>query len=453
MTPGGNAVVPDPCFWCEQAWLPGGVRAAVAVRVGPDGRIAGVQAGAHPPAGAQRLAGLVLPGAANTHSHAFHRALRGRTHGTGGTFWTWRRVMYELAGRLDPERYHRLAVAAYAEMVVAGWTCVGEFHYLHHAPGGRRYASPTAMADALRAAATRAGIRLTLLDTCYLAGGIGRPLEPEQLRFGDGSVTDWAARLDAHPADSTSYRTGAAIHSVRAVPRAALPEVVAAAGTRPLHVHLAEQPAEDAGCRAAYGMGAVELLGEAGALRPATTAVHAVHLSAGDIESLGAAGVTVAACPNTEADLADGIGPFAELAAAGCPLALGSDQHAVVDPFAEARALEHGQRLRSVLAGTGRRGRFTPAGLLTAMTAAGHAALGWPGNGVIAPGAAADLVAVRTATPRTAGCLPEQLPLAATASDIDTVVVGGRIVAGDGQHAELGDPGALLHRAVREAWS
>ena len=117
---------------------------------------------------------MVLPGFANAHSHAFHRALRGRTHGDGGTFWTWRQQMYAVAATLDPDRYLALARAVYAEMVLAGYTVVGEFHYLHHAPGGRPYADPNAMGAALVQAATEAGIRLTLLDTCYLSGGLAR---------------------------------------------------------------------------------------------------------------------------------------------------------------------------------------------------------------------------------------------------------------------------------------
>jgi cytosine/adenosine deaminase-related metal-dependent hydrolase len=273
-------------------------------------------------------------------------------------------------------------------------------------------------------------------------------LAAAQAPFGDVTVAEWANRLAAHPAGTDRIRTGAAIHSVRAVPREALPEVVAAAGNLPLHVHLAEQADEVVDCRSAYGAGPARLLQDAGALGARTTAVHAIHLDEADIRLLGDAGTSVAACPSTEADLADGIGPFAALAAAGCPIVLGSDQHTVVDPFAEARALEYDQRLRA-----GRRDQFTGGELVRALTAAGHAALGWPGNGVITPGAACDLVAVRTDSPRTAGCLPKQLPLAAAASDVDIVVVGGAVVARGGCHIELGDVGAALHAAIGQVWT
>ncbi|EHR60627.1 formimidoylglutamate deiminase [Saccharomonospora cyanea] len=439
-------------YWCERAWLPDGLTGGVLVTVSADGTITAVER-ARPRPDSHRLPGVVLPGFANAHSHAFHRALRGRTHGgdaSGGTFWTWRETMYRVAERLDPDSYHRLARAVYAEMVLAGVTCVGEFHYVHHAPDGRRYAEPNAMGEALRQAAADAGLRLTLLDTCYLTGGIGEPLRGVQRRFGDGSVAAWRERVEALTAGGTdaTTRVGAAVHSVRAVPARELPELAAALPGRPLHVHVSEQPAENAACRAAHGRSPVELLYETGVLSPRTTAVHATHLSPGDVTLLGDSGAAVCCCPSTEADLADGLGPMRELADAGCRLCLGSDQHAVVDPLAESRALEHGERLRS-----GRRGRFTPGELVNAATVDGHAALGWPEAGRIAPGAPCDLVAVRDDTPRTAGAEPDQVPLVASAADVATVVVGGRIMASEGKHTTLGDVGALLAREVGELWT
>jgi formiminoglutamate deiminase len=433
-------------YWCEHAWLPGGLRSGVLVEASDAvTRVSEVDVA---PPDALRLAGVVFPGFANAHSHAFHRALRGRTHADGGgTFWTWRTAMYRLAARLDPDSYLRLARAVYAEMAVAGVTCVGEFHYVHHPAGGGRYADPNAMGAALRQAAADAGIRITLLDTCYLAGGIDTPLAPEQARFSDGSVDAWARRISAQrPAPHA--RVGAAIHSVRAVPQADLAPAVLAAAGRPLHVHLSEQPAENEACLAAYGASPTDVLYEAGALGPDTTAVHATHLSTRDIELLGGSRTGACFCPTTEADLADGIGPARELRAAGSPLSLGSDQHAVVDPLVEARALEHGERLR-----TGSRGRFTPAELVTALTSAGHAALGWPMGGRLVPGAPADLVAVRLDSVRTAGCAPAQAHLAATAADVHTVISSGRVVARGGCHEKLGEVGPLLGQAIEELWA
>ncbi len=410
-------------YRCERLWTPDGVREDVVI--GTSGT-------------PYRLSGLVFPGFANAHSHAFHRALRGRTHDDGGTFWTWRRSMYALAERLDPDSYRELATAVYAEMALAGISCVGEFHYLHHAPGGAGYADPNAMAEALRQAAADAGIRLTLLDTCYLSGGIDSPLSLVQQRFSDGTAEAWASRVAELKPDAT-MRVGAAIHSVRAVPREELAIVAVSDPRRPLHVHLSEQPAENDACRAAYDRTPTELLHEAGVLSPRTTAVHATHLSTRDISLLGSTRTSVCVCPTTEADLADGIGPARELADAGCPLSLGSDQHAVVDPFVEARALEHGERLR-----TGQRGRFTPRELGLALTR--HESLGWPEKHL-------DLVAVRTDSVRTAGSTPEQILLAATAADVHTVVVDGKIVARDGHHEWLGDVGRLLDTAIGRLWA
>lgn len=386
------------------------------------------------------LGGVTIPGLVNAHSHAFHRALRGRTHGGQGTFWTWREEMYRAAQRLDPDRYHRLAVAVFAEMLAAGITCVGEFHYLHHALGGVPYREANVMGEALLAAAADAGIRITLLDACYLTGDVGRPLAGTQLRFGDGTVEQWGRRVSAlRPAPHA--RVGAAIHSVRAVPPRAISGVVAWAAPLevPLHVHVSEQPAENDACFGQYGRSPVGLLADAGALGPDSTLVHATHLAEADIAVVGGSGSTVCACPTTERDLGDGIAPVARLAAAGSPIAVGSDSHAVIDLCEEARAVELDQRLRG-----GERGVFDPAELMRAVTVTGHASLGWPEAGQLVPGAPADLVTIRTATPRTAGVAAEEVLFAATAADIDHVVVGGRVVVAGGEHQLLGDVGAGL---------
>jgi formiminoglutamate deiminase len=432
-------------WFAESALLPAGLARDVRFETA-DGRFTAVTPNA-PVQGATRLAGVVVPGLANCHSHAFHRALRGRTHDHGGTFWTWRKLMYALADRLDPDRYLDLARATYAEMALAGVTSVGEFHYLHHAPGGRRYDDPNVMAEALRQAAADAGIRLTLLDTCYLSGGLAGdghgPLEGVQRRFGDGDVDMWATRMTALGEDART-RIGAAIHSVRAVPREALTTVRAAAARRPLHVHLSEQPDENDACVRYYGVTPTRLLDDCGVLGPATTAVHATHLTPDDLARLGASATTACLCPTTERDLADGIGPARALAEAGSRLSLGTDQHAVIDMFEEARALEMDERLSSQ-----RRGRFTPEELFAALTR--HASIGWPDAGRLEAGARADLVAIRLDSVRTAGCDPAQVVLAAGASDVHTVVVDGVPIVQDGGH-RLGDVGLLLSSAIEASW-
>jgi formiminoglutamate deiminase len=434
---------------CELAWLGPGRGMAQRVLVEVEGeRIAAVTEGTDPPAGATRLAGVTVPGLANGHSHAFHRALRGRTQRAGGDFWSWRELMYQVAGVLDPDSYLELATAAYAEMALAGITAVGEFHYLHHDPAGRPYADPNAMGEALAEAAGQAGVRLTLIDTCYLRAGLdGRPLAGAQVRFGDGDAGAWAERAGALR-ERPGLRLAAGIHSVRAVDEAAMAAVAAWAGGRdaPLHLHLSEQRAENEACLAATGRTPAALAGWAGVLGPRTTAVHATHLTGEDMARLGASGTSVCLCPTTERDLADGIGPAAALAAAGSPLCLGSDSNAVVDLFEEARAVELDERLAS-----GRRGNHRPDDLLAAATEAGMAALGWDA-GRLAPGRLADLVTVGLDSVRLAGTRPaeaaDHLVFAATAADVTSVVANGRQIAQDGHHLLVGDVPAALTRAI-----
>ncbi|ABS05910.1 formiminoglutamate deiminase [Kineococcus radiotolerans SRS30216 = ATCC BAA-149] len=430
-------------FWCESAWLDGGPVRGVRVE-SADGRTTALTRAENPAPGDRELRGLVFPGLADAHSHAFHRGLRGRTHRDGGSFWTWRTAMYALAGRLDPDVYRDLATAVFAEMVLAGWTAVGEFHYVHHRRDGTPYDDPNAFALALRDAARAAGIRLTLLDTLYLTSAPGEPPLPEQRRFSDGTAAAWAQRVREIPADA-GFRVGVAAHSVRAVGPDDLAVVAATARDlgAPVHVHLSEQPAENDACRAAHGATPTELLERAGLLGPDLTVVHANHLTDADVARLGSARVTVAACPTTEADLGDGVGRARDLATAGAVLALGSDQHAVVDPFLEARGLEGAARLGAL-----RRGAFDPADLVAALTTGGHRSLGLDG-GTLAVGAPCDLVAVDARSVRTAGSDPAQLVLSATAADVTDVVVGGETRVRDRVHTTLGDPADLLLDALR----
>jgi formiminoglutamate deiminase len=191
-------------LWCELAWL-GGERPERAVSIEIDeGVISAVSRGGEASPDAERLPGLTIPGLANAHSHAFQRALRGRTQGGTGSFWTWRERMYALAGALDPDSYLALARAVYGEMALAGITLVGEFHYVHHAPDGTPYEDPNAMGRALIQAAAEAGIRITLIDACYLRGGFDRALEGAQRRFGDGDAEAWAQRVDQLAGDVSS---------------------------------------------------------------------------------------------------------------------------------------------------------------------------------------------------------------------------------------------------------
>jgi formiminoglutamate deiminase len=422
-------------WWCELAWLGGDTPEAGVLVEADDGRIAAVTPGrSQPPPGATRLGGLTLPGLANAHSHAFQRALRGRTQASRGSFWTWRDQMYDVAERLDPDSYLALARATYAEMARAGITAVGEFHYVHHGPGGVPYDDPNALGRALIAAAAQAGVRLTLIDACYLHGGINAAAEGTQKRFSDGDADAWALRVD-ELAEDDATRIGAAIHSVRAVDPDSAAAVAAWAARRgaPLHAHVSEQPAENEACVAAYGRSPTALLADAGALTASFTAVHATHLTDGDVGLLGGAAACCCVCPTTERDLADGIGHMNVLAEAGASLSLGSDSHAVIDVFEEARAVELDERLAS-----GERGIHTPAALLRAATEAGHACLGWEDAGRIAPGARADLVAVTLDSVRLAATRPRDALAAVifggSATDVRDVIVDGGAVVRDGRH-------------------
>ncbi|MGO1291123.1 MAG: amidohydrolase family protein [Brevibacterium linens] len=470
-------------YWCESAWVDGAVARGVLLSADDTGTLTAVETGIDTaPSDAEAVHGFILPGGVNAHSHAFHRMLRGRTHGDGGTFWTWREVMYSVAAKLDPQSYGTVARAVFAEMLAGGYTSVGEFHYVHHAQDGTPYgterprgdaADPVAEADdhtarprgdanddaeprahamerALARAAASAGIRIRLLDTCYLTGAIDAELSPEQARFGDGTIDGYmdrhaglteafAEEFPVNAPGESFVHVGAAIHSIRAVPAANLPRFAELTG--PVHVHLSEQPAENEACQSAYGASPTEVLGRSGVVTDRLSAVHATHLSEEDIAILGGSRSTIVMCPCTEADLADGIGPARELADAGAVISLGSDQHVVLDALRETQGLEAGERLRS-----GQRGRFSPTELITALTEGGARSLDLP-VGALEVGKACDFVALRTDSMRTMGSLDEQIILTATSADVSVTVSGGRVRVRDGVHAELGDISELYAQA------
>ncbi|MGO2862758.1 MAG: amidohydrolase family protein [Brevibacterium sp.] len=478
-------------FWCESAWVDGAVATGVLLTADDTGTLTSVETGIDAaPSGAEVVPGFTLPGGVNAHSHAFHRILRGRTHGDGGTFWTWREVMYSVAAKLSPENYETVARAVFAEMLAGGYTSVGEFHYVHHAPDGTPYGAQDesgadaerprgdvsnrnaeaadaeqrprgdvsapaksrahAMERALARAAASAGIRIRLLDTCYLTGGIDTELSAEQARFGDGAIDGYmdrhaglteafAAEFPVGSPGESYVHVGAAIHSIRAVPAANLPRFAELDG--PVHVHLSEQPAENDACQAAYGTTPTQVLARSGVVTADLSAVHATHLSAEDIATLGGAGTSIVMCPCTEADLADGIGPARELADAGATIAIGSDQHVVLDALRETQGLEAGERLRS-----GQRGRFSPAELIASLTTGGARSLELP-VGELAVGKACDFVALSTESMRTFGSVGEQIILTATSADVSLTVSGGRVRVRDGVHTELGEISELYRDA------
>lgn len=365
---------------------------------------------------------MLMPGVANAHSHAFQRDLRGvveRVPPEGrDDFWSWRTAMYDLAGRLDPGGIEDVARRTYREMRAAGFTSVGEFHYVHHRPDGTPYDDPNELAMRVIAAAEAEGIRIVLLLVAYARAGAGRPPEPGQRRFCDPTVDAYLERLEdlrRRVADRPLVTVGAAPHSVRAVPADWLEAIAAHCGRRdlPLHIHACEQRREIEECLTEHGVRPVELLHRTGALGPRTVVVHGTHADEGEMDLLAEAGATVCACPATEADLGDGYVPAEALHRRGVPVCVGSDANGRGDPFAELRELELIARRtaerRNVLVGPGEDGP-TP-GLLRSAWRHGPRALGLP-EARVAPGAAADLIALDLCHPRVAGIADAHLAAA-----------------------------------------
>ncbi|MEM7159621.1 MAG: formimidoylglutamate deiminase [Myxococcota bacterium] len=418
--------------WVDAPWL----------AVDEDGTItatghAGTEAVA-PPAGAiVRDLGpvMVLPGMVNAHSHAFQRAIRGATHRRGAndpsSFWSWREAMYRCAQQLRPEDVYRVTRQAYAEMLAAGITCVGEFHYVHHQPDGQPYDDANELSAQVVRAAADVGIRVVMLEVLYLRAGHGRDALPEQRRFCDAGVDAYLQRID--DLRGRGIEVGLAPHSMRAVPGEALQQVARYGHEHGLvlHTHLSEQPRENEECQAEHGMTPSQLYSEAGFFeRPRSfTAVHAVHTTAQDQALL--APQHVCACPTTEADLGDGIVPATDLLAAGGEISLGSDSNSVIDLVQEARLLEMDERLRvqarlQLCDDQGQLG--LP--LLHAATAAGASSLGRSNSsGRLAVGRPFDAVTIGIDRPFFAGIdgahLLDALMCAGTAAQVRDVFVGG----------------------------
>ena len=397
----------------EQAWL--GHRAENVLIEVEGGRIKSLTEGVRAPHDAVALRGWTVPGLANTHSHAFQRLLRGEVESGGGDFWEWRARMYAFT-EWDPADYFNHARLVFREMLEAGITAVGEFHYLHE--------HGNELGIALIDAAREEGIRITLIDACYLRGGLdGRPLEPEQQTFSDGDADSWARRV-GELKEADGVRIGAAIHSVRAVDPESMRIVATWAREHkaPLHIHLAEQPAEVEECLRVEGCTPVELLQREGILGPDLIAVHAIHVNARDITMLGNNEVSICACSTTERDLGDRVGPLTALADAGCPLTVGSDSNAVIDMLEEARGLELDQRRAS-----GRRVLHEPEELLSAVTVNGMRALGWDA-GELRVGMLADFITLEQPRGQWRELTPAYLVYGFSGHDVTNVVVGGEAV-------------------------
>lgn len=398
----------------DYIYTPAGLQSNMIVTIADDGLIGAITPRTADSFVTDPLPGVaLLPGFVNAHSHVFQRALRGHTHrplSRQDTFWTWRRAMYAEAARLDPDTLYAQALRTYREMLAAGYTTVGEFHYVHHQHDGHPYASPNAMSEAILQAGREAGIRVVLLMTGYAQSGFGQPPEEGQRRFCDASVEAYLERVERLRAAGVAV--GVAPHSVRAVPEQWFRAIAeySRAHNLPLHVHADEQVAEIEQARTAYGCTPIELLERFSALHEHTTVIHATHANATEIELLARSGSTVCVCPTTEGDLGDGIAPYAELLAAGVPLAIGADSNTRLDPLEELRWAEYSARMRYQRRRVLVSGELASPGplLLTAGTLGGARALGLA-SGEIATGRPADLIAVNLNHPSLSGWTSEDL--------------------------------------------
>jgi formimidoylglutamate deiminase len=399
----------------------------------------------------------LLPGLANAHSHTFQRLFRGRAEGRaagGDTFWTWREQMYRAACFVSPESLYDVARATFLEMVAAGITVVGEFHYVHRDPEGRAYGDPNLLSRQVIAAAQSVGLRICLLRTAYFRAGFGCELHPGQRRFYE-PPEEYLRNLHGLAlayAEAENVTVGAAPHSIRAVPLGELKWIAEAAhaeGNMPLHMHISEQTGENAACVAEYGTTPVSLTAEHGILSPRTVLIHAIHLTESEFEAVARSGATICSCPTTERNLGDGIFPADIAARLGIPVAFGTDSQAQIDLFEDARQLEYHLRLRDqqrgILDGSVRADWAARlpigAGLFQAATRNGYAALGQRG-GTLAAGEPADFFTVDlndlSVLGVDTGSLASQAVFALSKAAVREVAVQGRLILEDGRHP-LGD--------------
>ncbi|MEE2980923.1 MAG: formimidoylglutamate deiminase [Pseudomonadota bacterium] len=454
-------------LFADTALLPTGWAENVRFDIADNGDLTAVTADAKPHS-AERVAGPVIPGMANLHSHAFQRAMAGLAERAGpldDSFWTWRQVMYGFVGRLSPDTKEAIAAQLYVEMLKAGYTAVGEFHYLHHGPDGSPHDDPAETSRRIIAAAQATGIGLTHLPVLYAHGGFGgAPASPGQRRFlhnADGfmALVEGLSRDHSH---DPQIRIGMALHSLRAVTPELISETTAALdaldGAAPIHIHIAEQQREVDDCLAWSGARPVEWLLDNAAVSRRWCLVHATHMTGDETLALARSGAIAGLCPTTEANLGDGLFPLFAYIAAGGALGIGSDSHVSISPVEELRWLEYGQRLirerRNIMPANntrfGAEGGSVGAALWRAALAGGARALARP-IGAFEPGARADLLVLDGDHPQLAGrdgdVLLDSLVFSGNTNPICHVMVGGRWLVQCGEHR---DEEAIVER-YREA--
>jgi formimidoylglutamate deiminase len=438
------------------------------VLVAEDGRVVDAVGGAEAPA--TRVVELpgkaLLPGFVNAHSHSFQRLIRGKSESrvmSGTDFWSWRGTMYHAASRLDPQQVYDVARMAFLEMVLAGTTAVGEFHYLHNASDGRPYDDPNLLSKQVIAAAESVGIRIVLLRTAYLRSGFELPPDLGQRRFYESSeafLENMSALVDDQARYGAQVQFGVAPHSIRAVPLRELRAIAewTRAHKLPLHMHVAEQVAENAACVREYGTTPVALLAKEGILGGDFTAVHGVHVTAEEIAMLAKAGATICSCPTTERNLGDGFVRADEILAAGIRVALGSDSQAQIDPLEDARELEYHLRLqqqkRAILDQVG--GKALAAHLFECATVHGASSLA-VSSGDLKRGSFADFFTVDLNDVSIAGSSVEDLlPIlvfSLNRSAIRDVVVNGRFIVRDQLHGQQEEIVSRYRELHEKVWS
>ena len=460
-------------YHLQSALLPQGFARGVIATVSDEGFITEVDAapaeGCEVPSSAERIDGIVLPGMPNAHSHAFQRAMAGNTEyrlSARDSFWTWRRAMYALANRIDPDDLHILATQLFVEMLKSGYTSVAEFHYLHRQKDGAPYPAANALWEAISNAASTAGIGLTFLPTLYQTSDFGgQPLKAEQARFAsdtDAFLRAVENRIDAERRSHSQrggtgghgtggqrggtglQRTGVAFHSLRAVPLENLRR--AALGLReldanlPMHIHVAEQLLEVQACVRATGRRPIELLLDTGLLTEHWCLVHATHATGAELAGIAAAAATVCVSISTEANLGDGFFDTARFLKAGGRLCVGSDSQSTVSPAEELRWLEYQQRLRKRRRGVLATAAEPHVGTRLWRDAAQHGsqAIGQPA-GAIEVGRRADWLVLDAAHPSMVGAAADSaldhLLFAGGEAAIRDVMVAGRWVVKDRRHA------------------
>jgi formimidoylglutamate deiminase len=435
--------------------------------VGEDGKILGTaEKSQSPETKVIPLPGrALLPAFVNTHSHSFQRLIRGKAESrstAGKTFWSWRETMYHAAAHLDPEELYDVARMAFLEMALAGTATVGEFHYLHRAPNGSAYDDGNLLAKKIIAAARSVGLRIVLLRTAYQRSGYELARNPGQTRFFETTrefLSNMAALAQQFNACPDLIGFGVAPHSIRAVPLEELREIVAWSRERkfPIHMHVAEQREEITACEKEYGLSPVALFDREKLLGPDFTAVHAVHISAQEMDQFAASGATVCSCPTTERNLGDGVVAADELSERGIRIAFGSDSQAQIDPFEDARELDYHLRLvqekRAILDQIGH--QEIAARLYECATVNGARAMMIPG-GDLEPGSPADFFTVNLSDPRIAGHSPDGLLsliiFSADRSTICDVAVRGKFIVRDRAHPEQQEIVSRYEKVFQKVW-